>query len=163
ALTPSPSAYIRPSFQMAPGTPCSAAYSSSMIACSVLPWRSNCVPERNASCGVGGMTERGGSVSGAIGGGPGTAARGGGAPEAGRGGSVGGAIGGAPGTAASGVAPPSAGLPAAGLGLVSGSGTVAPSGARVPSKLMAGDRPTATPSQATPSKAVLAMTLDVRI
>src|SRR5262249_36410666 len=50
-----------------------------------------------------------------------------------------------------------------GLGLVSGSGTVAPSGARVPSKLMAGDRPTATPSKATPSKAVLAMTLDVRI
>src|SRR5262249_23878444 len=126
---------------MAPGTPCSAANSSSMTACSVLPWRSACVPERNASCGVGGMAERGGSVSGATGAAPGIA----------------------PGTAASGVAPPSEGPPAVGLGVVSDSGIVAPSGARVPSKLMAGDRPTAMPSMAPPSKAMLARTLNVRI
>src|SRR5262249_24888993 len=90
---------------------------------------------------VGGMAERGGSVSGATGAAPGIA----------------------PGTAASGVAPPSEGLPAAGLGVVSGSGIVAPSGARVPSKLTAGDRPTAMPSTAPPSQAMLAMALHVRI
>ena len=106
-----------------------------MTACSVLPWRSACVPERNASCGVGGMAERGGNVSGATAG--------------------------AAGTAASGVAPPSEGLPAAGLGVTSGNAPAAPSGARVPSKLMAGDR--AMPTTAMPSKAMLAMTLDVRI
>src|SRR5262249_60992283 len=78
-------------------------------------------------------------------------------------GATGAAPGIAPGTAASGVGPQSEGLPAAGLGVVSGSGIVAPSGARVPSKLTAGDRPTAMPSTAPPSKAMLAMTLNVRI
>src|SRR6516162_5113965 len=68
---------------------------------------------------------------------------------------------GTPGTAASGVAPPSEGLPAVGLGVASGNAAAAPSGARVPSKLMAGDR--AMPTTATPSKAMLAMRLDVRI
>src|SRR6516164_5593636 len=59
---------------MAPGTPCSAAYSNSMMACSVLPWRSACVPAPNASCGVGGIAERGGNVSGATIGAAGTRA-----------------------------------------------------------------------------------------
>src|SRR5213592_1131864 len=59
--------------------------------------------------------------------------------------------------ATSGVALPSEVLPAAGLGL-SGSGTAVASGRRLPSKLIAGERPTATPS-----KAMLAMNLDIRI
>src|SRR2546430_3002535 len=131
-FTPSPSAYIRPSFQMAPGTPCSAAYSSSVSACSVLPRRSDWVPERKAWGGVGGTAERGGSA--------------------------GGATGAAGGTATGGVAVPNDVLPAAGLGMLSGSGTPVPSGAREPSKLMAGDRPTASPSSA-----MLATRLDIRI
>src|SRR4029079_7159637 len=53
---------MRPSFQRAPGTPCSAAYSSSSTAWSVLPWRSACVPDRNASNGVAGPIERGGTI-----------------------------------------------------------------------------------------------------
>ena len=52
---------------MAPGTPCSAANSSSMTPWSILPWRSACVPERNASSGVGGITDRGGKASGETG------------------------------------------------------------------------------------------------
>ena len=40
----------------------------------------------------------------------------------------------------------------------SGSGTVVASGTRLPSKLIAGERPIASPS-----KAMLAMTLDIRI
>src|SRR5262245_21689609 len=122
---PSPSAYIRPSFQMAPGTPCSAAYSSSMSACSVLPWRRAWVPERKASCGDVGRPERGGMV-----------------------------VSGAPGTAASGVALPSA-LPAAsvpGRPSAPGAATVVPSGARLPSKLTAGDRPKAKPSKPMPTR-----------
>src|SRR5262245_21299041 len=122
---PSPSAYIRPSFQMAPGTPCSAAYSSSMNACSVLPWRSAWVPERNASCGDAGRPERGGMV-----------------------------VSGAPGTAASGAALPSE-LPAASVPerpSALGAATVVPSGARLPSKLTAGDRPKAKPSRPMPTR-----------
>src|SRR5262245_51236195 len=122
---PSPSAYIRPSFQMAPGTPCSAAYSSSMSACSVLPWRSAWVPERNASCGDAGRPERGGTV-----------------------------VSGAAGTAASGVALPS-GLPAASVPerpSAPGAATVVPSGVRLPSKLTAGDRPKAKPSRPMPTR-----------
>src|SRR5262249_16042768 len=73
-----------------------------------------------------------------------------------RGGKVSGATGGAPGTATSGVALD--GVPAAGLGVPSGSGTVVASGVRLPSKLIAGERPIQSPS-----KAMLAMTLDIRI
>ena len=76
----------------------------------------------------------------------------------GNGGSVSGATGEADGTATSGVALPSEAFPAAALGRFSGSGTVPASGARAPSKLMAGERPTATPS-----KAMLAISLDIRI
>src|SRR5262247_3267796 len=110
---------------MAPGTPCSAAYSNSMSACSVLPWRSAWVPERNASCGDAGRPERGGMV-----------------------------VSGAAGTAASGVALPS-GLPAASVlerPSAPGAATVVPSGVRLPSKLTAGDRPKAKPSRPMPTR-----------
>src|SRR5438552_8368894 len=46
--TPSPSAYMRPSFQMAPGRPWRAAYSSSVTASSALPSRSARVPDCSA-------------------------------------------------------------------------------------------------------------------
>src|SRR6185312_1176556 len=47
--TPSPSAYMRPSFHCASGCPCSAAYSSEWIALAVSPALSHLAPERNAS------------------------------------------------------------------------------------------------------------------
>src|SRR5262245_24524792 len=124
---------MRPSFQMAAGTPCSAAYSSSISAWSVLPWRSAWVPDRSASCGDGGIAARGGGmVSGATG---------------------------VSGTAASGVAPPRAGARLAPAEPGNGTETVAPSGVRVPSKLSTdGEKP-----KARPSKPMLTMTLDVRI
>src|SRR5262249_25196019 len=124
---------MRPSFQIAPGTPCSAANSRSITAWSILPWRSNWVPERNESCGVGGRAGAGDD---------------------------GGRVSGATGTAASGVAPPSALLPGARLVAGPGSGTATgvPSGVRVPSKLTAGDRPKARPSRPMPK-----ITSDVRI
>src|SRR6185312_2583282 len=47
--TPSPSAYMRPSFHCARGCPCSAAYSSECSALAVSPALSHFAPERNAS------------------------------------------------------------------------------------------------------------------
>src|SRR5262249_12504334 len=124
---------MRPSFQIAPGTPCSATTYRSSAAWSMLPWRSSWVRERNESCGVGGTAsgrDDGGTVIGATG------------------------------TAASGVAPPSALLPGARLVAGPGSGTATgvPSGVRVPSKLTAGDKPKARPSRLMPR-----ITSDVRI
>src|SRR5262245_41256245 len=107
---------------MAPGTPCSAAYSSSITACSVLPWRSAWVPERNASCGDAGRPERGGMV-----------------------------VSGAAGTAASGSELPAASVPEE-RPSAPGAATVVPSGVRLPSKLTAGDRPKAKPSRPMPTR-----------
>src|SRR5262249_58399003 len=99
----------------------------------VLPWRSAWVAERRASCGDGGIAARGG-------------------------GTVSGAAG-VSGTAASGVALPRAGARLAPGDPGKGTATVAPSGVRVPSKLNTdGEKP-----KAMPSKAMLTMTLDVRI
>src|SRR5690348_4262768 len=50
--TPSPSAYMRPSFHCASAWPFSAAYSSELTALTVSPALSQCAPERNASTGV---------------------------------------------------------------------------------------------------------------
>src|SRR5450631_4133651 len=50
--TPSPSAYILPSFHCASAWPFSAAYSSACRPFSVSPERSDLAPERNASVGV---------------------------------------------------------------------------------------------------------------
>src|SRR6185437_10480985 len=50
--TPSPSAYMRPSFHCASAWPFSAAYSSELTAFTVSPALSQCAPERNASIGV---------------------------------------------------------------------------------------------------------------
>src|SRR6185437_15160887 len=50
--TPSPSAYMRPSFHCASAWPFSAAYSSELTAFTVSPALSQCAPERNASTGV---------------------------------------------------------------------------------------------------------------
>ena len=52
ALTPSPSAYMRPSFHCASGWPFSAAYSSEFTAFAASPALSQLAPERNASIGV---------------------------------------------------------------------------------------------------------------
>src|SRR5579885_1012280 len=52
-LTPSPSAYMRPSFHCASGWPFSAAYSSECTAFSVSPALSHCAPLRKASAAVG--------------------------------------------------------------------------------------------------------------
>src|SRR5580700_2382755 len=46
--TPSPSAYMRPSFQVAAGWPLAAAYSSALTAALVSPLRKSCVPDWNA-------------------------------------------------------------------------------------------------------------------
>src|SRR5262245_30051227 len=51
-VTPSPSAYMRPSFHCAIAWPFSAAYSSELTALTVSPALSQCAPERNASIGV---------------------------------------------------------------------------------------------------------------
>src|SRR6185312_15865219 len=51
-VTPSPSAYMRPSFHCASAWPFSAAYSSEVTAFTVSPALSQCAPERNASTGV---------------------------------------------------------------------------------------------------------------
>src|SRR5262245_61296129 len=51
-VTPSPSAYMRPSFHCAIAWPFSAAYSSEFTALTVSPALSQCAPERNASIGV---------------------------------------------------------------------------------------------------------------
>src|SRR5262245_13536605 len=50
--TPSPSAYMRPSFHWASAWPCSAAYWNEVSALSFSPARRAWVPERNASTGV---------------------------------------------------------------------------------------------------------------
>ncbi len=50
--TPSPVAYMRPSFHCASAWPCSAAYSSEDSALSFWPALSAVAPERNASPGV---------------------------------------------------------------------------------------------------------------
>src|SRR3972149_181457 len=51
-VTPSPSAYMRPSFHCASAWPFSAAYSSELTALAISPALSQCAPERNASVGV---------------------------------------------------------------------------------------------------------------
>src|SRR5215475_8800344 len=50
--TPSPSAYMRPSFHWASAWPCSAAYCSEVTALSFSPARRAWVPDRNASTGL---------------------------------------------------------------------------------------------------------------
>src|SRR5215470_8039421 len=73
--TPSPSAYMRPSFHWASAWPCSAAYCSDVMAFSFSPARSACVPERNASIGVGSAGRPGATDDGPAPGGRGTSRR----------------------------------------------------------------------------------------
>src|SRR5262245_42513982 len=72
--TPSPSAYMRPSFHWASAWPCSAAYCSDVMAFSFSPARSACVPERKASTGVG-SAPRVGPMDGTAAGGRGMSRR----------------------------------------------------------------------------------------
>src|SRR5947208_2105455 len=65
--TPSPSAYMRPSFHCAAIRPCSAAYSSETSAFSFCPSRSARAPERNASNGVIGAAGAANAVGGGSG------------------------------------------------------------------------------------------------
>src|SRR3954451_13111169 len=76
--TPSPSAYMRPSFHCAAIRPCSAAYSSETSAFSFCPSRSARAPDRNASNGVMGIE----GAANAVGGGTGRSSEGAGAGEA---------------------------------------------------------------------------------
>src|SRR5436305_11987340 len=65
--TPSPSAYMRPSFHCAAMRPCSAAYSSETRALPLSPSLSARAPERNASNGVIGAAGAANAVGGGTG------------------------------------------------------------------------------------------------